>query len=363
MLTSIDFAFDFKASVRLLKKIKQAHTHYKLNRSKMKRVENKKLRSIYNEIELRYNDRRYFAKSLNLLIEKLNDQIYQTFSKQLDEEQLNFYLNKVHSNVDNLNREFVNFYDNRLFQLLVDHLIKSYKTKFYYKKFIYCLASNYAEFIVNDERLMRLIYHQFCADNQFRFHYGEHIYLFLTRYRLPFVDHNYIAKLMIFHTPGLFRKNETDYLDLLVELILNDVTDEDLFDYLIKMIDLKDNHFNNRFEVNKNKPFFKKLILAKTYLFLCNDLDHELMKTIELKLNKCISKFESMKLKPFIDSSYFKINDKLKFNGYYAYQSNRIYLNAYAIYDQSKKDLISLDNFEILSITVDRIPLNKDQQL
>ena len=147
LVTSTDFVFDFKETVRLLKKIKQAHTHYKLNRLCMKRVENKKLRSTYDKIELRYNDQRYFAKSLNLLIEKLNDQIYQILSKQLDE-QLSFYLFKVHYSVDNLNREFVNFYNNRLFQFLIDHSIKQYNTKFYFKKFICCLARNYAELSV-----------------------------------------------------------------------------------------------------------------------------------------------------------------------------------------------------------------------
>ena len=206
---------------------------------------------------------------------------------------------------------------------------------------------------------MRLIYHLFCADYQLRC--DIHLYFFLTRYRLPFVDHNYIAKLMIYQTSGLIRKNKTEYLNLLVEFILNDVTDEDILDYLIKRID--PNHSYSRFEAINNKKFFKKLILAKTYLFLCNDFNYELMKSIELKLDECISKFVAMKLKPFIDSSYFKMNDKLQFNGYYAYQSNRIYLNAYAIYDKSKKDLISLSNFEIATITVDRIPLNKDQQL
>ena len=361
-MSSTDFVFDFKASVKLLKKIKQTHANYKLNRFKMERVESNKLRSTYDEIESRYKDQRYFAESLNLLIEKLNDQIYQTFSKQLDEERLNFYLYKVHSNVDSLNKEFVNFYDNRLFQFLIDYSIKNHETKFFSKQCIFCLAKNYAKFGIFDERLMRLIYHLYFTNDQFRFENGKHLYLFLTRYRLPFVDQNCMAELTIFHTAESFRKNKIDYLDLLVEFVLNDVTNKDLFYYLIKRIDI--NPLNSRKEAIINKQFFKKLILAKTYLFLRSDLDNELMKSIELKLDECISKLDSMKLKLAIDLSYIKLNDKLQFNGYYAYQSNSIYLDAFAIYDKSKRDLISLSNFEInASNTIDRIPLHKYQQL
>ena len=357
-LFSTDFVFDFKGSVKLLKKIMDAD--YKLSRLNRNKIKNLQLRSIYDEVELKRRDKQYFAKSLNLLIQKLNDQVYETFRRQLDERQLDFYLLNVHGAAVKLNSEFVNFYDKRLFQLLLDHLIENYQTSPKCKELICNLAKNYAKFSINDERLMRLIYHLFCTDKQFRC--DKYLYFFLSKYRLPFVDHNFIAKLIVYHTTESFETNKKEYLNLLVEFILNDVVDGDLFNYLIKKIGL--NHLDNRSLVLENSNFFKKLLLAKTYVTLfSNDLDEKLKKSIELKLDEYIFKFDSMQLTMFISFKTLVINKKLQINGYYAYQSNRIYLNEFAIYDQTRKDLISLDSYRDLFKKIDQIPLNKDQKL
>ena len=65
------------------------------------------------------------------------------------------------------------------------------------------------------------------------------------------------------------------YLTLLVEFILNDAIDRDLFNYLIERIYL--NRLDNRLHSIGNIRFIWKLILAKTCPTLfSNDLDKEI---------------------------------------------------------------------------------------
>ena len=138
---------------------------------------------------------------------------------------------KVHDKVDYLNFEFVNYFDKRLLVFLAPYLIERINSGKCPLDYLYIVIKHFVKFNIYDERLLKLMINLFFTDlDRLDIEY-IHFYFMLSKYRLPFVDHQYLTK-QLFDLSREF-KNSYEFkqmsVRLLAEFILNDVNDEDLF--------------------------------------------------------------------------------------------------------------------------------------
>ena len=189
---------------------------YLKGRTKISAIQNEELRSIYYEVELRIKEQRFFSKILNDLIDKANETIYNHISITQSKEDLDYFLKKIHLSSNALNNELPNFYSEKLLIFLVPHLIENFKSDENYKIFTY-LIQNYAKYNIYDERLMKLVYFDiFCAaDNSRQFKIMkmidfEFLYFFLSKYRLPYVDQQKLAKIIF--KLAIFKRDPVGFL-------------------------------------------------------------------------------------------------------------------------------------------------------
>ena len=83
------------------------------------------------------------------------------------------------------------------------HLTENFKSDEYYQFLTLNLIQNYAKYNIYNERLMKLVYFDiFCvADNSKQFKRMTinnfiFLYLYLSKYRLPYVDQQKLAKII-----------------------------------------------------------------------------------------------------------------------------------------------------------------------
>ena len=359
-LLATDYPFTFELSISLLKAIKLNHNSYKTNvvKNNLDIVKVGEIFSNYNEFKLRYKKRTLFSRILSGLIDKCNATIYNKFAKQsIEEEDFKIFLLKLHKNIDSINREFPNFYDERIFKLSIPFLIDKTENKMKSLDdfFIFNLVKNYSIFGIYDERMLKLVYNQFCASS-FESFFRSRIFGFfdlLSEYRLPFVDHHYLFQ--GFEKRSSFLEVKKPFLlRMLRKLILNDVLDENLFDCLIK-----------KFITNNNQIFFdlniKETKLAKSYLSIFGKLSEKRKLEIEQILDNSIRSFYLINSKMLkIENNYYEINNKLESNGYL---SNGLDIGAFVIYDHSLKDFIPLTEYRYFFDKLDKTPLNCDQEM
>ena len=200
-----------------------------------------------------------------------------------------------------------------------------------------------------------------CAD-QDRLNKGRiHFYFMLSNYRLPFVDHQYLIK-QLFDLSIEF-KNSYEFkqmsVRLLAELILNDVNNEDLFNYLIKTIENLDKKFHAYY---RPRDRFNRVVLSKMYLSTFSNVDSEMKIRINNLIDQLIPKIYPEEIRKCKNFGYFNINDKIHKD---AFLSNGLGLNTIAIYNKSNGDLVSLDKYlkMFLIDKIDQIPLGEDEEL
>ena len=370
-LLSLDDQFEFRLSVQFLRKIKQTHFDFKENFRRADRIlideiQNKKMKGLFEEIKLKYDQQRLFASSLNDLISKCNSTINDHFiKKQPNENYLNEYLINVHDRLDYLNLEFPNYYDRRLLVFLAPYLIERINSGEYPLFYLHNVINHFAKFNIYDERLLKLMNNKLCTD-QDRLNKGNilHFYFMLSNYRLPFVDHQNLTKQLF----DLFIEFKDSYefkqmsVRLLAEFILNDVNDEDLFNYLIKTIQNLDKKFHAYYRPRKR---FNRVVLSKIYLTTFSNVDSEMKIRINNLIDQLISKIYPEKNRKTISIEYFKINDKIQKD---AFLSNDLCLNTIAVYNKSSGDLVSLKYKEkypnsFLFDKIDQTSLGEDEEL
>ena len=370
------YQLDFDQAVGLLSKIKQNYRSIKRyfetleNRMKIESLEEESskielhaMKRRNDEIKIRFDRGKVYPSILNDLVKKCNETIFNAFnSSEIAKRDINFYITKVHYSSLYLDNEFTNFYDERLLAHLAKfanepRLVVGLK----FEKFkIYKIIKNYAFSNYYDVRLLKQLYSSVYHENQVNLGgvYSDYdvcdFYLLLSKYRLPFVDHRFLISKMI----NQFRN--ADALRILCELILNDVNNEQLFKYLIDSID---QHYMDSSLKNMSFDNFKRIVLARAYLLFKKRLDNPIEIRIKTMLNESIKNFYITALNPankFIENKYFQIDSRLQKG---AYLSNGTYIDYFSIYDKTKQDLISLDEFTNLFDKIDQIPIEKDQEL
>ena len=344
---------DFRKSVYLLSKFILGYAQAEIELSKA--LANKEQRRRLERGEL-------YPNVLSKLIDHCNAIIYPALSSKSnqvgDELAYTYHLIKLHATVNQISKQFKNFYDPRLLEPLSLHLLQYFDQNERYKYLAFNLVQNYARIYVYDERMLNFIYNFFCNTND-RFRSRQNpliIYSMFSKIRLPFVNHHRLATEFLFnfsnHFYRLISSHPMNALTILTKLILTDVYDQRLYTYLNEMI-------KNRSLVVHSVPLYQEISLARNYLLTFGELTTLKLETSDL-LNHLMSR------SPIIDKTLIapgrlsKVDNKIRPN---AYLSNGIYLKFFAIYDRTCNDLVPLNQHMNLFYQVDSIPLRKGQQL
>lgn len=310
---------------------------------------------------IKINKQKRFKKTLSLkkstpidkLIEKCNASIFRHFSSSEPTfESVFFYCRKLHTNIDHLEDAFSsdleNLYDPEILKFIAPHA----------KYHTFNLVVNCSRFNIYDQRLLKSIYDLACNVDRFRSVSGIYAFGLLSKFRLPFVDYNYIAKTLFNHNSKqiskLFRYEKLDSMRFMCNLILSDVNDTRLAKFLNE---LKDHLFKRPSRELNLEKVYEQINLAKCYLSMVGETKCD--RSIKDEFDDLFLRYSLAFQKPQADyQQYF--NHKLLEN---AYLSNGLYLKTVAIYDRSIHDLISLDEYESYFLKMDQAPLNPDQEL
>ena len=229
-------------------------------------------------------------------------------------------------------------------------------------RYLYNVIKHFAKFNIYDERLLKLMNNILCT-NQVRLNKQDilHFYFMLSNYRLPFVDPQHLTK-QLFDLSREF-KNSYEFkqlsVRLLAEFILNDVNNEDLFNYLIKTIENLDQKFLAYYRPGLR---FKRVVLSKIYLSMFSNVYSKMKTRINKLMDQLIPKIYLDKRWKNVSIEYFKINDKIQKD---AFLSNGLHLNTIAVYNKSCGGLVSLDKYQNLFLfnKIDQMQLNEDEEL
>ena len=332
-LRSSDVQLNYKQSVRLLKEIQK---NYILTKEKRER--------------LRY------PLQLGSLIEKCNDTIYQTFASGSTDQELYFYLINLHRHtmISEFAKLVPNFFDerqNRLLIYLSQYVLDQFNFNDRIPFYICNLAQNYANFNIYDHRLLKLIYTLISSKPDFRAQMNvSHIYNLLTRFKLPFVEHQHLSDHFLAELTDQSRRSfsstKKDKLFLLINLALNNVANEDLYDYLVEQLDQLDAKFYKQLD-------FRDLIrmtLGRACLqFSRLNEEHE---------NKVKAKFDELidtclnYISIGLTDRFIRVDHRLQRDGFL---SNGVHLGPFGIYDHSTGKLVPLTNYLNCFFKVDRI--------
>ena len=311
-----------------------------------------------------------FPPVLADLIGRCNGIVYETLKSDPDSSENHYrLLEGVHNKRNKLNSFFQNMYEPRLLDLLAAFLVKRHSDDKYigppheaYQ--ILNLVYHYSRFSIYHEQLTELLHRLVCSGVYPKDDFAFPEYQLLTSHRWPFLDQSRLLEVLK-SSRKLFdiRQSGTTYYGLLCQLILNEINDPELLHCLIE-------------RARKNRPSIhqmqtKKLILLDykqtTLVRLLvstlgqsdKHLESELRRTFDQRLN-LISQSPHW---PQVGSSAGKtagiVNGKLKKG---CFLSNGVFVDAFAIYDRSVGDLISLERFREHFEAVDLIPLSGDQE-
>ena len=373
-LLNSDYQIEFKQSIRFLNHISHNYFLFKIylvslktkieldsGRPTQNELYFNEITSIYEALRLRQKEKRLYPSILNDLIKKCNDVIYEKFKSNLNNEDLSFYINKMHSIVSDANGEFSTLYDERLLNYLTPYVYKNVKfVKQFHKYYIIRMNLNYASFNIYDTKLIQAANDCFNSESYLRKSVkNEEIakfYSLLSKFRLPYVNHQNSVGIML----NEFQDSnfKFDALQFLSELVLNDANNINLLNYLIEKID------NGFYEYAISIDQFKRVALAKGYLTMFANYSIKTLKVrIKMILDKSIENYYLLSINPkgkFLNSKYIRIDNRLQMNGYL---SNGAYIDKFVIYNKEKQDLISLIQSINSFDKIDQIQLSENQEL
>lgn len=349
LILSREIVLDYRVSVLILKQLLLAYS------------------SIYNdspkdpEIRKRLERGELYPRVLAKLINHCNETICKTINmnslNKSEEQNWNFHLTRVHAGTIPITKEFENFYDSRLLDPLVQYVLQWFDTHDRVKYLAINLALNYSHAGYYNEALLKFCYEYYwSANDRFRSNQNpRQIYQLFSKVRLPFVNHRRFSTELLFNFSDEFYRmiasNPFNPIMILSSLILNDVFDERLFVYLNASIR------------SRKCPIFavdiyKQLALARNYLMLFGDWTTLKLETADL-LNDVMAQSNIISKPPVAPGKLQKL-ETIRPN---AYLSNGIYVDSFAIFDRTSKDLISLEPYTDLFYQIDCIPPKKDQQV
>lgn len=356
-LLSPDVKLCFKQAVLLMRKIKLNHYLY---RERLNKPEYQRMRGIYyKQVELEFNRRNLFPRILADLMDKCNSVICETLgSEEATEQDFGYFLSKLHDFTDDINHEFPNFYEPKILQFVVPYLIANIENNARLKAFIFELVQNYTKFNIFDDKLIKFTYDLFLSDEKLRIN-GSPIFFILSKYRLPFVDHRHLSKVLFNFSTQIRQSTKMNPLRVLSELILNDVEDENLFGYLNDIVDnLTDEYYQSFKSINQ----FKQISLARHHLSIKNWLKDGLKAKLQNVLDQAIYSLSIFNKKPKISYRLYFADQRFLSNGYL---SNGVCLDTFAIYDSLRAELIPMTRSLVDSFKhrVDKIPRIEGQEM
>lgn len=360
-LLSPDVQLNYRQSVMLLRRLKQASEMSSAEIRRKAGAKSYRKATQQGRIKLwkKGDDFRYFPAKLAGVIDKCNEVIQRQFTEEPSDEHFDFYLSHVHDSVDPLNHEFPNFYAPDLFAPLRDFLLsqaaESADDQRRYDLILYNLTTNYYRLSTTfDEALLRRLHEMICSNEQMPGELANPVsfYFLISKYRLPWVQHDLLASRLF---AGTIEKNceLAQARRLLAELILNDVQDVRVLDYVCEQIQNL-----SSYHVSTNE--YKLIALARVYFSMFGQMRNgELKAKIERKLNQII--FDYSGNKPKLSEKYIRFAEsKVQKNGFL---SNGMYVKGFGIYDRLKADFVSLADQEKYFSRVDRMPIEKHQEL
>ena len=293
------------------------------------------------------------------LITKCNAAVYEALALSPSEEKISTYLD-VHQSLDASQFCFSNFYDFKILGILSPLLSSSFAEQD--KQPIFHLIQNYAKHNIFNERLLKELY-ELVASDRYPEEVGEPwdpytLYSLLTDIRLPFVDKNHLAKQLF----NLEDKNvlsslsdKRKSLDLLVKFVLTDMRDGVLLDYFAnKMMFFEEGPSRGSFW--PGRFLWSKMNLAQTYLKLFGKTEIETKVEGVLRSITRAKQNKAYGTKRIANRTDLKVASKVSL-------STGVSLPAFAIYDQTKGDLLSLANYSGHFSEIDKISLGMHQQL
>lgn len=350
-LLNPEIRLTLRNSVKLLRRIKQNHIDFRAKKLKGE---------VDKDTDHKYRKNELYPKILGQLIEKCNSAIYEALYLEQSDDDLHFYFVNIHDCVDTLNFEFPHFYDERLTNFLVPYLLRVAEQKNYYKYFVYYLAQNYDKHLVYDEALLHFVYETYCSNEMFRAKVDfTQFYSFISKYRLPFIDHHRIASAAFdsnyfFHSSTKFGYNS---LKVLSKFLLNDVTDEKFLINLANKVPCIEPRYLRSLSMREYKQFS----VARSYLSVFDIVSNSSLKTkLDYSLGVAFRNIIELNRKPPITEMYFEIDSRLQRSGYL---SDGLLFDAFGIYDKSTNSLLSLTKYTQYFNAIELIPLNENQEM
>ena len=334
-LLSSNFKFSFEHSIGLLKVIRK---YFRLDNDNLQCKE--------------------ISDLLSILIGKANEKIYDTFSREATNENLNFYFNNLFEQLDLIDNGIDSIYDEKLLEFLEPFILDNFdnfKSKFAILK----LILNYSKVNVYNETLLKLIYDSYLTNKEFNsevaINYVSDFYLLFTKFRLPFVDKDSLAYLL-FDFKTKFQESKrliSNRKRMLGEIVINDhEKSRVLLEFLNHLVDAINNSRWNKFSSDD----YKVCTLANVYSKLFNVQFGTENLTFNIKKNlERLSKSAEVK----IGTDFLAIDNKIQENG----QFNDIPIGSFGVFDKTLNELIPLNKFTSCFNKIEMIPLEENQQL
>lgn len=291
------------------------------------------------------------------LISKCNATIYETLALWPSEEKIAAYLNDVHQRLDPSSFLFHNLYDYKILSIISPVLSPTFAE--HDKQALFHLIHNHYKLDIFDERLLRQFYELICSDRypeEFAGQFDPYaLYSMFTSLRLPFVEPEHLAKLVFNLNDQKVRRSlnsRIKTLKILIKLALTEVRDEQLLQHFFRIIE------QNKTEFLQSSDWYTQIrrgdiVLAQICLSLFGQSE------IESKVGGLLRQiWRSLRIhcnrpREFADC---KVVGNVML-------SNGVSIHSFAVYDQSKNDLVSLLEYRSQFLEIDRIPLAPHQQM
>ena len=307
------------------------------------------------------------------LIEKCNYKIYRKFVNFSSESSVNFYLVHVHDwfTSTEFSRLVPEFFDEtkcRLQATVASFLHLNFASFERARRNASRFVANNAQFNILDERLTKLVYERFQEDPDYRpnINLGR-FYSALSRFRLPFIDHQSLTSKFLFCLMNQSRQPVSlqpstqlhDYPSLLGDLVLNDSRNESLFSYLIGKLGEPNEQLLKRVDYEE----VDKLRLASVYLSMFGQLDDQLKAKVKAKLDQLVDGIlsASSERTTIEDEIEFEMDSNIQRNGRL---SNGIRVEFFGVFDASGSS-VPFDRYQRHTSELDQIPakLKPNQKL
>lgn len=301
---------------------------------------------------------------LSELIDRCNSIVVETLESDPDSANNHYQmLEMVHRYRSRMYFRFPNFFEPKVLELLSSFLAKEAEANRLTKKprTILNLVHNYANQNIFNEKLIKLA----CQMIINRAYPVDRLtvtdYFMLSDHRWPFVERQQLLNVLK-SSDRFLQSLKHGFRDqgLLCDLILNEVNDPGLLNYLNQTLNSKSDG-TNRESMAIRFFNYEHIALARVCLTMFSKLTD---KNLETRLKRTLDqRFHNLCMqgdRPNLSVKYIRVDSRIQAPGYL---SNGIHVNSFAIYDRSMGDLIPLEQFRNKFDEINSIPLTNNQEL